>query len=218
MPRPPKRQPAEQARREILEHAELLLLDHGPDALKLERIAKSMGSTHSRILHHFGSRNALLEALLDHGRQKILSSKLDAIEGLDRKPANDTELVELLADVSNQIVASDRRTRIPELMAALKVYGVRLDQEAEGTYDDIIAVLHLLRGAFAAKRGLTAPTEDDSRFLIVLAVFCLFAEGTIGDEIRNAARCGDPVESRKRFWDWFAEMLATRDFGPADAA
>jgi len=47
----------------ILEAAEAGMADGGPAGLRLETVAKAAGVSHPTILHHFGSRAGLIQAL-----------------------------------------------------------------------------------------------------------------------------------------------------------
>ncbi len=51
----------------ILDAAERRLIDGGPDAVRLEKIAADAGVSHPAILHHFGSREGLVEAIVLNG-------------------------------------------------------------------------------------------------------------------------------------------------------
>ena len=68
-----RRRTPEAARREILDAAGRRLKNDGPDGLRLQTIASDLGISHSSILHHFGSRDGLLDAL-----------SVDAFEVLER--------------------------------------------------------------------------------------------------------------------------------------
>lgn len=58
-----KRRTPEEAKAEILEAAERVVLEDGPSALKIQRVAKMVGVSHPAVLHHFGSAQQLLLAL-----------------------------------------------------------------------------------------------------------------------------------------------------------
>ena len=58
-----RRRTAEVARREILDAAKQRLMEGGPDNVRLKLIGEDVGLSHSSILHHFGSRDGLMEEL-----------------------------------------------------------------------------------------------------------------------------------------------------------
>ncbi len=59
-----RRSPAE-ARRLILEAAEKLLAERGPDAVGLKDVARAAGVSHALVSHYFGTYEALVEATLE---------------------------------------------------------------------------------------------------------------------------------------------------------
>ena len=58
------RLPAEQAKQLIMAAAERHLAAHGPDGIRLKDLASELGISHPAILHHFGSREGLIRALV----------------------------------------------------------------------------------------------------------------------------------------------------------
>ena len=59
-----RRRSAAETRDAILEAAERRLVDGGPEAIRLQEIAADAGISHPAILHHFGSREGLVEAMV----------------------------------------------------------------------------------------------------------------------------------------------------------
>jgi TetR/AcrR family transcriptional regulator, repressor for neighboring sulfatase len=62
---PRKRRSAEQARAEILEAGATALAARGPAALTLDEVAATVGVSRQAILHHFGSREGLMRAVVE---------------------------------------------------------------------------------------------------------------------------------------------------------
>ncbi len=62
-----RRRSAQETRSAILEAAERRLLIGGPEAIRLQEIAADAGISHPAILHHFGSREGLVEAMVLRG-------------------------------------------------------------------------------------------------------------------------------------------------------
>src|SRR5688572_5204467 len=59
------RRTAGAAREAILDAAEKRLAEGGPAGLRIQEIARDVGISHPTLLHHFGSRAALVEAVVD---------------------------------------------------------------------------------------------------------------------------------------------------------
>lgn len=65
-PRPPRvRRSPEAARENILAAAEAILVEQGPQALKLADVAKAAGVVHANVIHHFGSISGVETALME---------------------------------------------------------------------------------------------------------------------------------------------------------
>lgn len=69
------RRTPEAARENILAAAEALLVEHGPQAIKLADVAKAAGVVHANVIHHFGSiagvETALMERMIRQLADKI---------------------------------------------------------------------------------------------------------------------------------------------------
>jgi AcrR family transcriptional regulator len=68
-----RRRSPDEARRTILDAAQTLLAEHGPDAIGLKDIARAAGVSHALLSHYFGTYEGLVEAALaDHlTRQRV---------------------------------------------------------------------------------------------------------------------------------------------------
>lgn len=77
-PRPPRiRRSPEAARENILAAAEAILVEQGPQALKLADVAKAAGVVHANVIHHFGSiagvETALMERMIRQLADKVIT-------------------------------------------------------------------------------------------------------------------------------------------------
>src|SRR6266403_1216850 len=72
-----RRRSAAETRDAILEAAERRLLDKGPDAIRLQEIGADAGISHPAILHHFGSREGLVEAMILRGIARLQAQFLE---------------------------------------------------------------------------------------------------------------------------------------------
>src|SRR5215475_9913245 len=61
----------------ILNAAHRRLIDGGPEAIRLEKIAADAGVSHPAILHHFGSREGLVEAMVLDSLQRLQAQLLE---------------------------------------------------------------------------------------------------------------------------------------------
>ena len=75
------RRTPEDARTLILDAAEKTMGREGPAALRLQDVAREAGVSHPTILHHFGSREGLVRALILRGLERLRSALLERIGG-----------------------------------------------------------------------------------------------------------------------------------------
>ncbi len=68
------RRSPEEARAHIIDCAEALLIEGGPGAIQMRSVARAAGVTDAGIAYHFGNREGLLKALMDHGATKVRSA------------------------------------------------------------------------------------------------------------------------------------------------
>jgi len=97
---PRRRRSREDARAEILDAAENLLIEQGPPAVTLKRVAAAVGISHPGVLHHFRSAALLQQALHERTSLRIRTELLAVVGGAagpDRRTAM-LAAMEALAD------------------------------------------------------------------------------------------------------------------------
>jgi AcrR family transcriptional regulator len=75
-------------RTQLLERAEVVIEEHGVDALSLRELARDCGVSHSAPRRHFADRQALLDALAVAGFEKLnglLASVAEARKGYEER-------------------------------------------------------------------------------------------------------------------------------------
>ena len=78
---PRRRRSREDARAEILDAAENLLVDQGPSAVTLKNVAEAVGISHPGVLHHFRSAALLQQALHERTSLRIRTDLLAVVSG-----------------------------------------------------------------------------------------------------------------------------------------
>ncbi|MEZ5952745.1 MAG: TetR/AcrR family transcriptional regulator [Hyphomonas sp.] len=73
------RRSPEESRANILSAAEALLLEHGPQSLRLADVAKAAGVANATVLHHFGSIGAVHTALME----RMIADLVDSLMAID---------------------------------------------------------------------------------------------------------------------------------------
>ncbi|MFD0000058.1 TetR/AcrR family transcriptional regulator [Nocardia sp. NPDC127526] len=141
----PAQQPKERAdaarnRRAILDATRMLLVEHGADALSMDRVAAAAGVGKGTIFHRFGSRANLLNALLAEPAETLMSAIADGPPPLGPgAPAGERLLA--FFDAMTVMMADN-----VELMAAYRAVPMPphpRTAEFHGTWDThITALLH----------------------------------------------------------------------------
>lgn len=194
-----KRRTAEEARRVILDAAEARLRRVGPAGIRLQEVAADVGISHPAILHHFGSREGLVDAVLaravEHLRADLVAAFTTAVDA-ERATELLDRVFETLGDRGHArvlawlILAREEGQAVPDLgqdRALLKI------GEA----------VHALRRRGAAG----APELEDTLFSMLLAALALFGDAIVGDVLRKSAGMGDKPEVPARFREWLAKLL-----------
>ncbi|TDD93510.1 TetR/AcrR family transcriptional regulator [Actinomadura rubrisoli] len=81
------------AAQEILDAAERHITEHGPHALSLRAVARSLGMTVQALYHYFPNRDALVTALIT----KAYDDLADAVQAAVDTPADDPDTPRLVA-------------------------------------------------------------------------------------------------------------------------
>ncbi|HVZ68401.1 MAG TPA: TetR family transcriptional regulator [Rhizomicrobium sp.] len=75
-----RRRSAAEAKAETLAAARKILLSQGPDAVTLKNVAAELGTTHTNLLHHFGTAGDLQTALMTSMVQDLSDALAEAIK------------------------------------------------------------------------------------------------------------------------------------------
>ena len=200
-----RRRTPEAARREILDAAGQRLKNDGPDGLRLQTIAGDLGISHSSILHHFGSRDGLLEALSVDAFQVLDRDLRSALEAPDETEPT-VDLVEKIARILGE--RGHARLLAWQLMnGRLRLEtgptedpagrGLGRDQ-TNGLLDRLARTLHAIRLDNSVARAAPPPSLDDSRFVVTMAACALFGEALAGELMLQSAGLGTDPEARSR--------------------
>jgi AcrR family transcriptional regulator len=200
---PRRRRTAEEARDEILDSAERRLREGGPDAIRLQEIAADVGISHPAVLHHFGSREGLVEAVCERAMSKLEAELLAVMtKGSETgEPPDPVAITERGAEV----LGENGHAR---LLAWLALSGRHMGPSAEAreTWKMIIDAIHAMR----TMRAKSKPAIEDTRFTVALSSMALFGEAIMGGGVLEAVGLTGDDKTRKRFRAWFAKLLADR--------
>jgi AcrR family transcriptional regulator len=196
-----QRRTAEEAHEQILQAAAKRLAESGPRGIRLQEIAADVGVSHPTILHHFGSREGLVEAVVNR-----------ALEGLRD---------DVVAAFSDRVDAGQGAALVHKVMATLGDQGharlmAWLSLEGANAGDP----MHLLQGlarmihARRLEEVDAKPELEDTLFVVLLAGLALFGEGVLADAVYDSAGLtGDP-RARDRFHAWLVRLIEQHLHGP----
>ena len=184
----------EQAQAAILDAAEKIVVEVGPAGLRISAVAKQAGMAHPNIIHHFGSRDGLLEALAE----RVGSAATERITSA----------------ISKALIAP------PEQRLAAMTHV--LDTAYPGDQGKVAVWLHLSGAKSSLKQNMQRIVElahqlrqlidDDADYantnrLVMLVTLALVGEVVSGHSIKGALGFGDDDNNRAHFRQWLAELL-----------
>jgi AcrR family transcriptional regulator len=85
-------------RQAALESARKLLLAQGPDAITLKAVSDDLGMTHTNLIHHFGSAEALQSALMREMVSNLTATMENAVARFRSGAGDVREFVDIVFD------------------------------------------------------------------------------------------------------------------------
>ena len=192
---PRVRRTADEAQRLILDAAEKRLQTLGPAGIRLQDVADDVGLSHPTILHHFGSREALVVAVVQRALGVL---QADIVKAWDKEGFEPPDAAALLRRVEATL-GDEGHAR---LVVWLALEGRSAPDPAQ--------IVSVLAGVMHDRRvreiGKDAPREDTT-FLVMLVTLALVAEAIVGPAVRESAGLADDREAKKRFHEWLAGLI-----------
>jgi AcrR family transcriptional regulator len=195
-----RRRDAAAARAAILDAAEKELVRSGPGGIRLQEVAALAGVSHPTVLHHFGSREALVKAVITRSIQALDERLVEAIRS---STGEEPELAEML-DAAFDALSAGGQGRV---MLWLALEGHRIDA-AEARLANVVAAAHELHSGRRRGRGRApSPSYEETGYTVVLATLALLGSVVLGPMVlENAGLAHDPAALR-RFRRWLAHLL-----------
>lgn len=190
-----RRRTAEQARREILDAAEKQLSRAGPDSIRLQDVARVVGVSHPTVLHHFGSRDELVRAVVERAFETLQSELVGAFQ-MAQMGERETEL--LLTRVSQTL----GERGFARLLAWLTLSGA--------PRKPTIAPIRVVAEAAHANRrrhGSKSSNFEDTLFVTMLAALTMFGDALVGENLRESAGLSSDRDAPQRFRAWLAKLI-----------
>ena len=163
----------EAARDAILDAAEAIVVEVGPAGLRISAVAKRAGMAHPNIIHHFGSRDGLLNALAERVGERATERITQAISSA--LSADSDQLVDAMAKVLDTAYQGD------EGRAAVWLHLSGAESSLKDNMDKIVDLSHQLRKNIEP----TVERENTSR-IVLLVTLALVGEVVSGEAIKAA--------------------------------
>lgn len=191
---PRRRLSSADAREAILAATEKRLREVGPDALRLQDIAREVGLSHPTVLHHIGNREALVAAVV---ARSMLALETDLIACFAQSTAP--------MDVASTLHKIDQVMRLrghARLVAWLSLTQPTGAKKEESRLREVAVALHAMRGALGSK----APFEDTA-FSALLASVAMFGLAILGPDLLHMMNLPADEQTLQRFREWFATLM-----------
>jgi AcrR family transcriptional regulator len=198
-----RRRTAEEARREILDVAEARFLAGGPAALRLQEIAAEVGVSHPTILHHFGSREGLVRAVATRGLESL---QAEVMAVLSERDVQRIDVPALVQRVFATLGERGQARMLAWLALSEGPDGGALSGPPTPLLRGLSDIVHARRKEVWSGSE-PCPTEEDTRFSMMLIAMALLSDALLGDGLRASSGFGHDPAAAGRFHVWLAELL-----------
>jgi len=191
------RRSAEEAQRVILDAAESRLVQVGPAGLRLQEVAADAGIAHPTILHHFGSREGLIHAVVQRALNALYA---DLMQELQQELAGGKADPVKLINRAFQTLSQRGHAR---LWVWLAMSG-QLPPSVQRWVRELASLSHVAR---TKRDGGERRSFEDTLFRTMLAALAMFGEAIIGDAILESAGLASDPTAAARFRAWLGRFL-----------
>ena len=184
------RRSPEEAKNEILQTAERLLREQGPDGVRLKIIANELDMSHATLLYHFKSIEQLKSAL----SQRISrTTRDDLLAGLDQ--SGDRSAAGLFDAALAAVSDAERAPLLGWLIAS--GYPAFPDASEKG--------MLVIAEALAKRSGRAV---DEVKPVVLLSVLAMFGEALVGEAVRERLDLSTSSEAKTGFRQWLIQLVA----------
>lgn len=192
-----RRRSAVETRAAILAAAQRCLIVGGPEAIRLQRIAADAGISHPAILHHFGSREGLVEAMVLDGFAKLQAQVLEGWPSL-KEPDVEGVFERFYAIIAGRGVA--------RMLAWLILSGQSLGTKRLGFLRPAAERMHAGRIRRAERAGRRYPRLEETLFAASLLAIIILGDSMFGPTIRRAMDLRSKDDDA-RFHRWLIKVI-----------
>jgi AcrR family transcriptional regulator len=194
--------PIRDTRRAILDAARRRLAEGGPDAIRLQEIARDVGISHPAILHHFGSREGLTQAMAQDALDALEADLITALA----EPADDVSAAAVLERVLETVGESGHARLFA--WRSLSLEAPLPEHSEQELLRGLIDGLDQWRARLSRERGNDPAGRREAGFLARLVGAALLGEALLGPIFDLRAELDGECDAQAGFRRWLAENLA----------
>jgi AcrR family transcriptional regulator len=194
----------------ILDAAEERLRHGGPDAIRLQDIARDVGISHPTILHHFESRDGLTQSLAARAMDRL---EHELIALLETAPAVE-ETAQSLVERIFATLGDAGHARLLAWRALQAGSPAPLDRQ-DSVLSRFTKLVHDRRRRLGGDQA--AASREDSEFIVRLTAAAMLGVGLFGPFLDHWTGHDPDPALRRRFRTWFARLLIDRTARGAEA-
>jgi AcrR family transcriptional regulator len=177
-----------------LDATEKRLRASGPGSIRLQEVAADVGVSHPTVLHHFGSREALVEAVVRRALDSLEAELLAAVAAAPSSADDVTSLLDAVFDAL--VVGGHGRTFL-----WLSLSGYAPDEELR--IRPLAEAVHETRRERRAGKKPMPPFED-TYFTILLPALALLAAAALSPK---GAKSDRDALGPRAFRRWLARVI-----------
>jgi AcrR family transcriptional regulator len=185
------------ARALILDATEKRLAEVGPAGIRLQDVATHAGVSHPTVLHHFGSRELLVKAVITRALHSINAALVATMN------ASSGDHEQLATMIENVALALEKNGH-GRMITWLALEGHHFDG-AEVGLADVVDATHALR--LERTKRAKKPTREDTARTVVLASIALVGGSVLAPTMLKNAGLGADPRASFHFRSWLARLL-----------
>jgi AcrR family transcriptional regulator len=189
-----------------------MLVAAGPSGIRLQEVAADVGVSHPTVLHHFGSREGLVEAVVARALDSLHQGILAAVQ--TSTPKGPAQAAALLERVHESLMSAGHARAF--LWLALAGYDPTMEQFR---VREVAEAVHERRRTLWQEHSPSkrVPPFEDTYFTMLLPVLALLSLSVTCPADEGAKGSGDEPCSPRRFRAWLARLIHDHlDRGPLD--
>ena len=200
-----RRLSAEEAREAILVAAEKRLLEVGPEGIRLQELAADVGMSHPTILHHFGSRDGLVTAVLTRAMNALEHDLIACFTNIDGEPS---QALRTTLDRVDEVMRLRGHARVMAWVALTQP-----NFEKQSMMKDVVHTIHAARTARGEKTTL-----EDTVFGALLTSSALFGLAILGPGLLSMMGRDVDEPTYARFRRYLVSLFLEHGDAQMDAA